>query len=410
MNMAYFEYAPECLAIVDEKAKIIHVNQKFRTFFGAVAFEGNLLSNIKFCNKNGENLFEGNKILAYLNYPCENREIQYATPEGYRFYFLLSCNTIKLDEEKYIYFSFKHVTDFVSYKNIFEELYNNLSSKTIELDNVLREKEAAYKMLKQKDTEMLHQLTLAQDIQRRLFPEINKTFSGYEIATKIQPATMISGDMVFFYEKDKNHIDIIVADVTGHGIPAALITMLLRMSLQTTMHTVNTPLSVLQQLNKDMYSILSNSTIFATILYCQIDTFTDNVKICNCGHPPPILIKGNRNGKVERKKSGGIMLGVEEELDYDFDEFHLEKDDILCFITDGVTEATNKEGDFFEETLYRSLQEIGQKKPKPPLNEVILHLLTKLNEHTKTSELQDDVTIVCVTQNKTSPYPFYEKE
>ncbi|HBD92960.1 MAG: hypothetical protein A2015_01690 [Spirochaetes bacterium GWF1_31_7] len=390
MEDFYFDFAPECLIIIDYDSKIYKSNKKAITFFGKIVDSGFQLSNLAFNNTVKENIFQTQYIHTYFEFGFENRELTYRSTEGYLFHFLLSSEKITIEEKNLLFLSFKNVTDFISYKNIFEELYNSLSTKTIELDTVLAEKEKTYKLLKMKDDEMLRQLNLAKEVQRGLFPELIRKYGSYSVATKIQPASTISGDMVVFNEKSNDILDIVIADVTGHGIPAALITMLLKMSLQVALTSFDDPIYILDQINKDMHTVLSNSAIFATILFARVTFSTGEIIVVNCGHPSPIIVRAN--GNVEVDEIGGMLLGVVENLDFNIYNMKLEKGDSFILITDGITEASNNQDVFFENKFLEILKNNVKSDPQILIDTVMKNIFL----HTGKSELQDDISIVCL--------------
>ena len=247
---------------------------------------------------------------------------------------------------------------------------------------------------------MHHQLLLAQDIQKKLFPPIRTLFGNYEIASKITPANQVSGDLVFFFERDQTHIDIITADITGHGIPAALITMLLRTSLQNAINSRHSPAQVLKDVNNDLYEIFSNACVFVTIMYCQIDILSDEITIFNCGHPAPFHLHSQK-ATLDQKEAGGMMLGVMEELEFNQQVLHLDTGDFLFIITDGVTEALNDDGAFFEDTFNEALIDISKNHSDFTPIQAIRFLLEKLNNHISVPKsYSDDVTIICIKKTK----------
>lgn len=390
MDDLLIDMAPDCLVVMDLTGKVFKANKKAVSFFGNKIKEGLKLSELPFYNSVKENIFKEDYIKSYFEFNFENRELTYRGEEGYLFHFLLSSSKIVIHEKNYFFLSFKNITDFISYRNIFEELYNSLSTKTIELDNVLSEKERTYKLLKMKDDEMLRQLNLAKEVQRGLFPELNRTSKNYQISTKMLPASTISGDMIVFNERSENIIDIIMADVTGHGIPAALITMLLKMSLQAASSRFDDPIYILDLVNKDMHTVLSSSAIFATLLYTRINLATGEILSVNCGHPSPIILRAD--GRIEKDEIGGMLLGVVENLDFNIYNLKISKGDSLILITDGLTEASDEKDIFFEDKFIDFISKNPELNPDAVINESI----ARLHKHTGKPELQDDISIVCI--------------
>nr|HPO49576.1 PAS domain S-box protein [Spirochaetota bacterium] len=259
MKDLFFDNNPEASVIADLEGKIVLSNKKMRDLFGSFADENNFLEDMIILSPTSQNIFCRDAVKNYFEFEFENREVSHCRKDGFVFHFLLSVKKVELRNKLYLFLSFKNITDFVSYKNIFEELYDSLSQKTIELDSVISEKEKAYKLLKQKDDEMLRQLNLAKEVQKSIFPENSEVINGYSIYSRSKAASIVSGDFFYVWKSEEKFIDVIIADVTGHGVPSALITMMLKMSLQTRIVEFKKPELILEALKNDMHGVLSNA-------------------------------------------------------------------------------------------------------------------------------------------------------
>ncbi|HOV12989.1 MAG TPA: SpoIIE family protein phosphatase [Spirochaetota bacterium] len=393
MKDFFFDNNPEASVIADFQGKIILSNKKMKELFGNLATEGQYLDDVVILSSTSQNIFGKALINSYFEFEFENREVTHSRKDGFTFHFLLSVKKVIIHDVNYLFLSFKNVTDFVSYKNIFEELYDSLSQKTIELDNVISEKEKAYKLLKQKDDEMLRQLNLANEVQKSIFPEHNELFNKYSIYSKSKAASIVSGDFFYIWKSDDRFVDFIIADVTGHGVPSALITMMLKMSLQTRIVEYSKPELVLEALNSDMHGVLSNAMIFVTLQFSRIDTHTGEVHIINCGHTPPILLK--KSGELKELDINGMMLGVVNDLDFGTLDIKMEDEDLLILITDGITEAQNPKGEFYGNYFYEKLKSISNESPEVIIDETFLGLY----RFTQKDDFNDDVTMICVKKN-----------
>ena len=303
---------------------------------------------------------------------------------------LLSSRKILLDDKPYLYLSFKNISDIVSFKKIFEELYDSLSFKTIELDHVISQKEKAYKLLKQKDDEMLRQLFLAREVQEGIFPEINETIKGYEIASLSRAASIVSGDLFAILDSDEQYLDFVIADVTGHGVPSALITMMLKMSFQMRIEEERDPGLIVEAVNNDMNKILSSATIFVTLMFTRLEYSTGLIHIMDCGHTPPVIVRKDKT--VERPDINGMMLGVIEEIDYGKATLQINPGDMIFFLTDGIIEAQNSNSVFYEDQFVDHLSRINEK----PSSVVVDEAVNAVYSFTNKDELNDDATIFCI--------------
>ena len=272
-------------------------------------------------------------------------------------------------------------------------MYDSLSVKTIELDKVISEKESAYKLLKEKDDEMLRQLYLAHEIQEEIFPNIDKVINNYSINSLTKAASIVTGDVLSIWDNEEEYVDFVIADVTGHGVPSALITMMLKMSLQTRREEIKEPYGIVEAVKNDMYPILSKATIFITLLFVRLYYNTGRIDIIDCGHVPPIIIKNK--GDIFLLDINGMMLGVTDELDVGTMSITIEKGDTIFFITDGITEARDSNSNFFEEKYFNILKDIKDKSVK----EIIDILFEEIYKFTQSKELKDDATILGIRRN-----------
>ena len=172
-----FEYAPEPLVLVSSDRLVKKFNMKAKELFGEAINEGCEIASFPMYNPKKENIFSSKSFDQYFDAAFDNREVTYAKSANFTMTFLLSH---------------RMTSDVVSFKKIFEELYDSLSVKTIELDNTISEKVQAYKLLKEKDDEMLRQLTLAHEVQASIFPDINISVKGYTFSSAMKPASMES--------------------------------------------------------------------------------------------------------------------------------------------------------------------------------------------------------------------------
>ena len=390
-----FEYAPEPLILVSTDRLVKKYNIKARELFGDMMTEGSEIALFTMLNPKKENIFQPKIFDVYFDAAFDNREVTYAKSDNFTMTFLLSHRMTFFGGQECHYISFKNISDVVSFKKIFEELYDSLSVKTIELDNTINEKVQAYKLLKEKDDEMLRQLNLAHEVQASIFPDINTTVHGYTLSSAMKPATIISGDILATYDKDGKYMDFVIADVTGHGVPSALITMMLKMSFQTRVAEYETAEEILNAINRDIHPVLSTATIFMTLMYVRLDYNSGVLDILDCGHPPPIIL--HSDGTFDVPDVNGMMLGVLENLDCGYSKCTLQSGDTAIFYTDGVIEAHTPEEyyNFYEEKFYEKLKTLSDEE-KSDITKVIFEDIYKF---VGSQEMPDDVTMFCITKN-----------
>lgn len=192
------------------------------------------------------------------------------------------------------------------------------------------------------EIEKIHdELQLAASVQREFMPQTLPGAPDIDLRVLFRPCGYVSGDIYDVQQLDERHIGFFVADAVGHGVPAALMTMVLCRCLVTTErdgeHTrIIPPGRALQKLNQDLILRHGECSRFATAVYGVINTRTRHLTISGAGHPYPLRIKGNR---VERAETEGGLLGLDANDEFSEIELTLEPDELLVVYTDGFETA-----------------------------------------------------------------------
>lgn len=197
------------------------------------------------------------------------------------------------------------------------------------------------------------EMRMAREIQKRLLPSVLPSVPGLEIGALALPSREVGGDYFDVVPLPEDRLLAIIADVTGKGVPAAL----LMSSIQACMHTMMPMPITLEHVMGHINRVICQNTApdkfitaFAAIYYVK----TRRLDFVNAGHEPPMVIR--RRGGVERLDTGGLLLGVLSMIDYDRGSIQLETGDYVVFFTDGVTEAMDPSGE--EYTDGRLLAEV----------------------------------------------------
>ncbi len=195
---------------------------------------------------------------------------------------------------------------------------------------------------------MHSELQLAALIQQDFLPESLPMLDSLDFNVLYRPCGYVSGDIYDVVRLDEKHFGFFVADATGHGVPAALMTMVLSRALPTTDidengHTrIVPPGEAIARLNNAIVRQAASTHRFATGIYGVIDMTTNVAKIAVAGHPPPLLV--HAGGSMETVDGGGPMLGVFPEAEYDEIEIRLGDEEMLIIYSDGF-ETTFPEAD-----------------------------------------------------------------
>ena len=274
----------------------------------------------------------------------------------------------------------------------------------------------------------LSELSVARDIQQSMIP---KTFPGYpdrddvELYASLTPARQVGGDFYDFIFSG-SRICFCIGDVTGKGIPAALLMTVTRSffrteatrvlnheslaSLYPTPPTPNTPTpnthhptpnpaaSIVQGMNQILYEEQS-SGYFATLFVGVLDLRTGQLDYCNAGHEAPIVINTSNNNMKEETLPvcPNLPVGALDDWAFEGQQTQLQPDDMLLLYTDGLTEAKNEEGQFLTR---QRVHEIARQAAGHSPREVVELMETAVKQHAGHAEQSDDITLLCLKWKK----------
>jgi len=200
-------------------------------------------------------------------------------------------------------------------------------------------------------------MELAEQIQLTMLPAESPELPGAEIAGRCDTAVNVGGDYFDYIPTDDGGVSILLGDVTGHSLGAALMMMAARATLRSIASETGGPAEVVRRSNALLYDDLDRSDLMISLVVGHYIPEKKRLLYANAGHNPPFRIRAAR-GEVETLASSGIILGVLPDADYDVNVLDLEPGDLVFFYTDGVTEARGEgRGQFGEERLCAVLRE-----------------------------------------------------
>lgn len=255
------------------------------------------------------------------------------------------------------------------------------------------------------------ELRLAALVQREMLPHHLPQVHGVEVAALWRPVNYVSGDIYEIVRLDEDHIGIFLADAVGHGVPAALMTMVLCHSLRPKeitgrSHCLKPPAEVLAQLNADMIERQGGHTRFATAVYCLLDCRRRVLTLAGAGHPPPLVIRAD--GSCDELVTEGGLLGVFENETYNQIEVELTLEDRLLFFSDGFEQAFPNPGkdaaDFHVPTMRYRQEFIGLAGLKSA-QDMIEALCMRIDGEQGSLHQVDDLTLICVHAGPIVPTP-----
>jgi sigma-B regulation protein RsbU (phosphoserine phosphatase) len=234
-----------------------------------------------------------------------------------------------------------------------------------------------------------NELVIAQEIQASILPSKSPEVKNLLVVTAYHPMTAVAGDFYDFLAVDERRAGFLVADVTGHGVPAALIASMIKVAIHSVLPCAHDPREVLSGLNSILFAQLKAQLVSAAYLW--VDTEKRRALYSAAGHPPLLHMRG---GKLELIESNGLLLGVLPEAEYPLWEMAIQAGDRFLLYTDGVSEPENGSGEAFGAHRLEEVVLMNQmSEPSALLEEVLAGIRSWQPAAT---EQKDDITMVAI--------------
>ena len=232
------------------------------------------------------------------------------------------------------------------------------------------------------------ELEIAKQVQARLFPQCQPTLRTLDYAGICIQARHVGGDYYDFLALGNDRLGLVIGDIAGKGIAAALLMANLQANLRSQFAIAREqPRFFLQSVNRLFYDNTTESA-YATVFFADYDDTAQRLRYANCGHLSAILLR--RDGTVEMLHSTGTVLGLFEEWDSPIGECQLAEGDLLALYTDGVTESFNEtEEEFGEERLIEVLRQNADLPARQLLTAVVEQI-----QRFSSAEQHDDITLI----------------
>jgi len=234
------------------------------------------------------------------------------------------------------------------------------------------------------------ELAIAREIQASFLPKRAPEVPGFELAGATQPHDEVGGDYFDFIRVSDTRLGIAIADVSGKGIPAALIMAGFRMSLLAEIRNEFTMRAVMRKVNSLLHESMERDK-FVTMFYGMLDWKNRVLSFSNAGHNPPLLLR--RDGRVQYLLEGGVALGVLPDARYEDRPVALEPGDVLLLYTDGVSEAESPTG---EQYGTRRLEGCLKRLAQGTANEILKGVVDDVTAYAGEHGVSDDLTLVVI--------------
>ncbi len=268
------------------------------------------------------------------------------------------------------------------------ELRRNSAVLARTMTELERTEEALRKAHDELEQRVADEMEIAKQVQRKLFPQRTPLLETLEYAGTCIPARAVVGDYYDFLHLGVGRLGLVLADISGKGIAAALVMASLQADLRSQCALALDDLPrLLQSVNRLLYES-TESNYYATLFFGNYEDATRQLHYANCGHNPPLLLRSG--GTVERLTATSTVLGLFEEWECSIGKVQLDSGDTLVIFTDGMTEAMNEEGEEFgEERLIKTLRAHRELS----LSTVLINMVTSVQQFTDNQQ-GDDLTLI----------------
>lgn len=280
-----------------------------------------------------------------------------------------------------------------------EEFIGLLSSLTGQLAQAARlvgemeARETARRKMQQaqlEKTRLMRDMEIAQQIQLSLLPEEPPDIFGIELAGRCIPATHVGGDYYDFFKRDDHTIDLVIADVSGHSVGAALIMSEVRTLLRAQANRATSPSVILSSLNQQLYDDLNRAELFITMFYARYNAATGKLSYANAGHNRPLVYRYGEESCRELDAEG-LILGIKQTVVFEEQAILLRAGDVIFFHTDGIPEAMTQAGELYgTERICQHLSTVGHE----PAGRIADSFYEQVQQFSGTQTLQDDISMV----------------
>jgi serine phosphatase RsbU (regulator of sigma subunit) len=260
------------------------------------------------------------------------------------------------------------------------------------LDEVNQQIEAQRRLVAAKlesERRVAQELEIAKQVQARLFPQRLPSMESLEYAGACIQARQVGGDYHDFLDLGRGRFGLVIADVSGKGIAAALMMANLQANLRSLCAiALDEPERLLRSVNQLFYENTHESA-YATLIFAEYNDETRRLRYANCGHLAVLLLR--HDGAIERLDSTCTVLGLFKEWHCMIQECQLFPGDTVVLYTDGVTESFNEiEGEFGEQRLIQALQRYRELPPQT----LVPAIVNEVQEFSHQEEQQDDITLI----------------
>jgi PAS domain S-box-containing protein len=333
------------------------------------------------------------KLDSCYSKPFDDYDIQVTKKTGGTLFLHLAGSIIDDSGSIFALLIAQDITRKKAFEKVIESTYDNIMQSTIDLDAAMKKIKEQRQALEDYKAKIESELKVAKSVQKSIIPKIFFSNQNLSIWGVSLPSAELGGDYFDFFQPDDTKLGILVSDVSGHGVPSALITTMIKVYFEKYAMLYAESDLVFKSINSEVTKTLLETGFYFTAFYSIIDLDTMIVTSTSAGHDFAVCYNPRKDevfqlGKTEK----GTIIGSFEEAEYDSSIFQLEKGCKVAFFTDGITEARNKDGEFYG--VERVIEVIKKNKTLTP-KELVEIIINDTNDFSG-GNIADDRTLVIV--------------
>jgi serine phosphatase RsbU (regulator of sigma subunit) len=237
---------------------------------------------------------------------------------------------------------------------------------------------------------MRNELDVARSIQQRLLPAKPLELDTLDVVGRVVPAEKVGGDYYDYFMTHTRRPSLVVADVSGHNITAALVMAALRSVIRAQRDADYPPSALIQKVNTILFDDLSNTEQFISMVYVQYMQSRQMIRYTNAGHPPPLVWRSGLKN-FEELSTDDPLMGIDPLSVYHEKNMVVSRGDVIVLYTDGVVETANEKGERFGMEAFRRLV---KEKVDESSTDIVDGIIDEVFAHAGGEKIKDDITVL----------------
>lgn len=333
------------------------------------------------------------KALSSVDSPFDDLEMSVTCADDSKKTCTITGKAATVDGQQGILLTLQDVTNKRAYEKVIESSFDNFIKITMERDEALRKVNEQNVILENYKAKMTRELNIAKSVQKAIIPKSFPKIPHFEMYGLAIPSEELGGDYFDYFLLEEDKIGILIADVSGHGVPSSLITTMVKAYFEYYTKRFWEPEKVLQHVNHDMAAIIMDTGFYLTAFYAVLDLKARTLRVSSAGHDSAICVSKGREEAVRIGGEGadGTILGIFPDAEYQSLSYDLEPDSKFIIYTDGITEARADTGEFYgSERLEKFLKDHLENSSR----ETVEALIRDVDAFYGTNHPNDDRTLV----------------